>query len=82
MVGKPLRPKLEVPRVLGEQHGRAAPRASPKVRIVKVKEFAARNLPEASALRRLLLEERDEIDREEFLAKMDLWLKLLRVESS
>lgn len=80
MVGEPLKGTIEGPQVLGEQPRRVTPKVSPKVRIIRVKEFAARNLPEASVLRCLLLEERDEIDREEFLAKMDLWLKLLKMD--
>jgi hypothetical protein len=63
---------------LSQGHGSVV---SQKVRIIRVKDFAARSLPEASILRGLLLEERDELDREEFLAKMDLWLKLLKMDS-
>lgn len=47
-----------------------------------IKEFASGKLPEGSILRYLLLTEREEMNTNEFLAKMDLWLKLLRIEST
>ena len=50
------------------------------IKITGVKKFAANNLPETSILKRLLLEEKDEMSKGEFIAKMDLWLKLLRME--
>ena len=53
-----------------------------KVRIVGIKEFASGRLPEGSTLRYLLLTEREEIDTREFVARMDLWLKLLQKEYS
>ena len=49
-----------------------------RVSIVGLKQFAVTRLPKGSALRELLLSERDELAAEEFLAKMDVWLKLLR----
>ena len=55
---------------------------APKINIMKVKEFAEQNLPRGSILRRLLLKEKTKMDRNEFLAKMDLWLKLLSMEFS
>jgi hypothetical protein len=56
--------------------------AAQKVRILVIKEFASGKLPEGSILRYLLLTEREEMNTNEFLAKMDLWLKLLRIEST
>jgi hypothetical protein len=53
-----------------------------KGRILGIKEFASGELPEGSILRHLLLTEREEMDINEFLAKMDIWLKLLRMEST
>jgi len=55
---------------------------SPIVGIAGIKRFAERNLPSDSILRHLLLEEKDRMDRSEFLAKMDLWLRLFRMEFS
>jgi hypothetical protein len=60
----------------------AIPRTTPKIKTRRIREFATDNLPEKSVLRNLLLEEKDEMDGIEFLAKMDLWLKLLRIESA
>ena len=50
-----------------------------KVNIKGVKAFAL-DLPKNSRLRDLILSENDEMDVQEFLSKMDLWLKLLRME--
>jgi len=48
-----------------------------KLNIQGLKRFALDKLPRDSPLRELLLSERDELDKSEFLAKMDVWLKLL-----
>lgn len=53
-----------------------------KVDVRRLKEFAFSNLPEGSKLRDLILGEKEELGVEEFLAKMDLWLKLLKIEIS
>ena len=55
-------------------------RAGPKVSTSRLKDFATTSLPEGSKLRDLLLSEKDEMKAEVFIAKMDLWLKLLRME--
>ena len=47
------------------------------VDVRRLKGFAL-TLPKGSALRDLLLIEGDDLDTEEFIAKMDDWLKLLR----
>lgn len=52
-----------------------------KVNIKGLKAFAL-GLPTDSRLRDLILTEDDELDVNEFLAKMDLWLRLVRMESS
>lgn len=49
-----------------------------KVSIVALKKFAEERLPRESTLREVLLTERDELSAGEFLAKLDVWLRLLR----
>jgi len=58
------------------------PRERHKVKTSGLKGFANTHLPEGSKLRYLLLGEKDEIDADAFLVKMDLWLRLLRMEFS
>jgi hypothetical protein len=66
----------ELPKELGEvQKGL-------KVRITRLKDFAVDSLPRDSRLREVILNERDELDAAEFVAKIDVWLKLLRTEFS
>jgi hypothetical protein len=52
-----------------------------KVNIKSLQVFAL-NLLRNSRLRDLILAENDEIDVQEFLMKMNLWLKLFRMEFS
>jgi hypothetical protein len=52
-----------------------------RVDVRRLKDFAL-GLPRGSVLRDLLLSEDDELGVHDFLAKMDLWLKLLSRESS
>jgi len=59
-----------------------ASQASPKLNLRRLKGFALERLPKGSALRDVILAEKDEIGIDEFLAKIDVWLKLLRRESS
>jgi len=66
---------------LREESGRI-PRERHKVKTGGLKDFANTHLPEGSKLRYLLLGEKDEIDVDAFLARMDLWLRLLRMEFS
>jgi len=61
-----------LPRMRAKMQGR--------VRIRRLKEFASERLPGGSTLRDLILTEEDELAPEEFLAKMDLWLKMFRRE--
>ena len=51
------------------------------VDVRRLKDFVLR-LPNVSVLRDLLLTEDDELGMNDFLAKMDLWLKLLSRGSS
>lgn len=50
------------------------------VNLGSLKQFAADNLSHRSALRTILLGERDEVPPVEFLAKLQVWLALLRCE--
>lgn len=45
-----------------------------------LKALALQYLPQTSTLRDVILAERDEITGEEFVAKLDVWLVLLRKE--
>jgi len=47
-----------------------------------LKHWAKENLPRTSQIRKILLLERDYLAVEEFLAKMDLWLKLIDLENN
>jgi hypothetical protein len=47
-----------------------------------LKYWAKENLPRASQIRSILLLERDYLAVEEFIAKMDLWLKLIDLENN
>jgi hypothetical protein len=51
---------------------------SSTVSLIPLKKFATERLAKNSALRDVLLEEKDEITRPEFLAKMTVWLALLK----
>lgn len=55
-------------------------RRSEQVSIQGIKQWAKANLPATSHLCRLLLLEEDLLTVDEFLAKMDVWLKLLLLE--
>jgi hypothetical protein len=46
--------------------------------ISSLKQFALENLREGSVLREVLLSEKDEMLSDEFVAKMQIWLFLLR----
>ena len=45
-----------------------------------IKHWATANLPAISHLRGILLLEKDILTVDEFLAKMDIWLKLIELE--
>jgi len=48
----------------------------------RLKQWAYASLPASSSLREVLLQENDNQTIEEFLAKMDIWLKLCRLEDA
>jgi len=49
------------------------------VNIRPLKIFVCKTFPPDSVLRAALLEEKDTLEKHEFLAKMDVWLSLLRL---
>jgi DNA-binding MarR family transcriptional regulator len=51
-----------------------------QLKIGNLKQFALANLPATSSLRDLILAEKAQLEPQEFLAKLDLWLKLLSKE--
>ena len=53
---------------------------SEQVNIHGIKLWAKGNLPAKSHLRGILLLEGDHLTIDEFLAKMDIWLKLIELE--
>jgi len=59
-----------------------APKALQKINIRSLKELAMRKLPKESVLREVILSDKDELGVEEYLAKVDVWFKLLRREFS
>jgi hypothetical protein len=50
------------------------------VNIVGLKKFAFEKLAPQSVLRDVLLSEKDELNASEFLGKVGVWLRLLRLE--
>ncbi len=48
--------------------------------IRRLKRFAVENLPGNSRLRAVLLSARDQLPAVDFLAKMDVWMRLLNIE--
>jgi hypothetical protein len=53
-----------------------------KIATRSLKTFALRHLPRSSTLKDILLSEPDELSPAEFLARIDLWLRLLEREVS
>ena len=51
------------------------------VDIRRLKGFASERLPSSSRLRNVLLSERDQLTVNDFLAKMDIWMMLLNLET-
>lgn len=51
-----------------------------EVNLKRLKQFAYDTLPKTSPLRDILLSESEHINRTDFLAKMDVWIKLLNAE--
>jgi len=52
-----------------------------KINIRKIKDFAFSQLPKNSTLRDIILSEEDEIQVSIFLARLPIWLKLLKTET-
>ena len=52
------------------------------VNISGLKRCATERLPSNSPLRGVLLLERDQLTAKDFLAKMDVWMRLLNIEKS
>ena len=50
------------------------------IEILRLKRFASDKLPGSSRLGRVLLSERDQLNVNDFLAKMDVWIMLLNLE--
>jgi hypothetical protein len=50
-----------------------------QVNIRKLKEFALNNIPKGNPLQQIILSEENLLDPFEFLAKVDVWLKLSRL---
>lgn len=48
-----------------------------RVNLRNLKEFVAKNFDERTPLYKVLMSERDEVSREEFAAKFDVWLRLV-----
>lgn len=57
-------------------------RRSHTVSLKALKEFARKNLLVESVLRSVLLAEDDELSSQEYLAKLDTWLKVMNLEFS
>jgi hypothetical protein len=53
-----------------------------QVSIRQLKGFVAKNLPTNSALRELILQEKDSLEPVELLIKMQVWLKLIEFEAN
>jgi len=49
-----------------------------KINIRRLKDFAFTKLPRSWILREIILNERDELDASEFVAKAEIWLKLTK----
>ncbi|MGD0319660.1 MAG: hypothetical protein ABSB56_08190 [Nitrososphaerales archaeon] len=47
------------------------------VNLRSLREFVAKNFDERTPLFKVLMSERDEVSREEFAAKFDVWLRLV-----
>jgi len=58
----------------------ARARAGESLELARLKNFASRELRNKSVLRSLLLYEKDRLAPDEFLAKMEIWLRLLDFE--
>ncbi|MCS4538988.1 MAG: hypothetical protein HYY67_09045 [Thaumarchaeota archaeon] len=48
-----------------------------RINIRPLKELATKILPKDSVLREIILGDKDELGAEEYIAKVDIWLRLL-----
>ena len=53
-----------------------------KLDIRSLKDFVSKNLSLNSTLRNVILEEDDQVTDKEFIIKLDVWLKLFRLENN
>ena len=51
-----------------------------KIHVQRLKEFAFDKLPKDSALREILLAESEELDALTFLARLPIWLRLMKLK--
>lgn len=56
------------------------PHGNSKINIMPLKQFVYEGLSKSSHLRNILLSEKEKLTVSDFLAKMDVWLKVLRSE--
>ena len=56
--------------------------SSGMIDIRRLKRFAVESLPSKSRLRAVLLSEKDKLTAKDFLAKMDVWMRLLNIEKA
>jgi len=62
----------------GKDHDSLIPNLNSRaVNILGLKRFANESLPGNSPLRNVLLSEKDQLTPKDFLAKMDVWMRLL-----
>ena len=57
------------------------PESSILINIRRLKDFVAEKLPTESSLRYVIIAERDDLRVDEFLLKLEVWMKLLRIEN-
>jgi hypothetical protein len=50
-----------------------------KVNLRGFKEFVAKNFDERTPVYKVLMSEKDEVSRDEYAAKFDVWLKLVNL---
>jgi hypothetical protein len=50
------------------------------IRIGKLKQFVKKNFPIDSTLRNVIVMDKDILSREDYLSKIDIWMKIFRTE--
>jgi hypothetical protein len=66
-------------RLLFQGLGMPSTQPSIKVSLRSFKEFVAKNFDETTPFYKVLMREKDEVSREEFAAKFDVWLGLVNL---